>query len=62
MSRVAEMQSDRQLLFSNRIAVEDIVQICMTSEDYKSVDTVKQALGSIARLGRAYCVGSVYKQ
>lgn len=25
----------------------------MTSEDYKSVDTVKQALGSIARLGRA---------
>ena len=62
MSRVAEMQSDRQLLFSSRIAVEDIVQICMTSEDYKSVDTVKQALGSIARLGRAYCVGSVYKQ
>lgn len=34
----------------------------MTSDDYKSVDTVKQALGSIARLGRAYCVGSVYKQ
>lgn len=25
----------------------------MTSDDYKSVDTVKQALGSIARLGRA---------
>ena len=25
----------------------------MTSEDYKSVDTVKGALGSIARLGRA---------
>ena len=25
----------------------------MTAEDYKSVDTVKQALGSIARLGRA---------
>ena len=34
----------------------------MTSDDYKSVDEVKQALGSIARLGRAYCVGSVYKQ
>ncbi|MBQ8218281.1 MAG: hypothetical protein IJZ79_03155 [Bacilli bacterium] len=28
----------------------------MTSEDYKSVDTVKQALGSIARLGRAAAV------
>lgn len=25
----------------------------MTSDDYKSVDVVKQALGSIARLGRA---------
>jgi len=25
----------------------------MTSDDYKSVDTVKSALGSIARLGRA---------
>ena len=28
----------------------------MNSEDYKSVDTVKQALGSIARLGRAAAV------
>lgn len=28
----------------------------MTSDDYKSVDTVKQALGSIARLGRAAAV------
>lgn len=28
----------------------------MTSEDYKSVDTVKGALGSIARLGRAAAV------
>ena len=28
----------------------------MTSEDYKSVDTVKNALGSIARLGRAAAV------
>lgn len=65
MSRVAEMQSGRQSLFGKRIVVEDIVQKkrneLMTSEDYKSVDTVKQALGSIARLGRAYCVGSVYK-
>ena len=25
----------------------------MTSDDYKSVETVKTALGSIARLGRA---------
>ena len=55
------MQSGRQSLFSNRVVVEDIVQICMTSDDYKSVDTVKGALGSIARLGRAYCVGSVYR-
>ena len=58
------MQSGRQSLFGNRIVVEDIVQKrneLMTSEDYKSVDTVKGALGSIARLGRAYCVGSVYK-
>ena len=28
----------------------------MTSDDYKSVDIVKQALGSIARLGRAAAV------
>lgn len=28
----------------------------MTSDDYKSVDTVKQSLGSIARLGRAAAV------
>ena len=28
----------------------------MTSDDYKSVDVVKQALGSIARLGRAAAV------
>ena len=59
------MQSGRQSLFNNRIVVEDIVQKrneLMTSDDYKSVDTVKSALGSIARLGRAYCVGSVYKQ
>lgn len=28
----------------------------MNSDDYKSVDTVKQALGSIARLGRAAAV------
>lgn len=28
----------------------------MTSDDYKSVDTVKSALGSIARLGRAAAV------
>lgn len=58
------MQSGRQSLFDNRIMVEDIVQKrneLMTSDDYKSVDTVKSALGSIARLGRAYCVGSVYK-
>ena len=33
----------------------------MTSDDYKSVDIVKGALGSIARLGRAYTVGTVYK-
>lgn len=28
----------------------------MTSDDYKSVDTVRNALGSIARLGRAAAV------
>ena len=32
----------------------------MTSDDYKSVDIVKGALGSIARLGRAYILQARY--
>ena len=35
------------------IFLADELNELMTSDDYKSVDTVKQALGSIARLGRA---------
>ena len=35
------------------LLLADELNELMTSEDYKSVDAVKQALGSIARLGRA---------